>query len=75
MIIVILAVAFMVVFLICEHYFNGGIDFSSIFLSLLIAVDGAFIGFLTCLFAMGIFINMPKDAKIVEYGPKTELVA
>lgn len=74
MIIGILAIAFMVGFLIHEHR-DWGLSFGSFGLSLLVAVAGAFVGFLACLFAMVIFIAMPEDTKVVEYGAKTELVA
>lgn len=74
MIIGILAIAFMVGFLIHEHC-SWGISFSSFVLSLLVAAAGAFIGLLACVITMGIFMVMPEDTKVVEYGTKTELVA
>lgn len=74
MIIGILAIAFMVGFLIHEHR-DWGISFSSLGLSLLVAAAGAMIGLLACLFAMCVFTAMPEDTKVVEYGPEIELVA
>ena len=74
MIIGILAIIFMVCFLIYEHRY-WGISFGTFCFSLLVAATGALIGLFACFIAMGIFMTMPEDTKVVEYSTKTELVA
>lgn len=74
MIIGILAIVFMIGFLIYEHH-ECDLSLSSFGFSLLMAAVGGIIGLLACIITMGIFMVMPEDTKVVEYGTKTELVA